>query len=100
MRKETREVEGAMKPGENASARSSPADVRMRGFQKRSGVAEVVDLHRRRLSVLPAVSVELPPASGRVLAQDVTAAVSVPAFDRSAMDGYAVRGGETLGAGP
>ena len=30
-------------------------------------------------------------ALGRVLAADVVAAVSLPSFDNSAMDGYAVR---------
>ena len=37
-------------------------------------------------------------ASGRVLAEDVTAAVDVPGFPRSAMDGYAMRGEESFGA--
>jgi molybdopterin molybdotransferase len=35
---------------------------------------------------------------GRVLAEDVVADVDVPGFDRSAMDGYAVRGEDTFGA--
>ena len=39
-----------------------------------------------------------PGQSGRVLAEDVTAAVDVPGFRRSAMDGYAVRGEDTFGA--
>ena len=34
----------------------------------------------------------------RVLAADVTAAVDVPAFDRSNMDGFAVRAADTFGA--
>ena len=34
----------------------------------------------------------------RVVAADVTAAVDVPAFDRSNMDGFAVRSGDTFGA--
>ncbi len=34
----------------------------------------------------------------RVLASDVTAAVDVPAFDRSNMDGFAVRAADTFGA--
>src|SRR5207247_1395250 len=44
--------------------------------------------------------VNLSEAAGRVLAADVTAEVAVPAFDRAAMDGYALRGEETFGAGP
>src|SRR3954447_9753087 len=34
---------------------------------------------------------------GRVLAEDVTSADSVPGFDNSAMDGYAVRAPDTAG---
>ena len=37
-------------------------------------------------------------ALGRVLARDVVAAVDVPGFDRSNVDGYAVRAKETYGA--
>jgi putative molybdopterin biosynthesis protein len=43
-----------------------------------------------------AVAVDV--ALGRVLAADVTAAVDVPAFDRSNVDGYAVRAADTFGA--
>ncbi len=35
---------------------------------------------------------------GRVLAQDVQAPENIPAFDRSSMDGYAVRAQDTFGA--
>ncbi len=45
--------------------------------------------------------VELVPLDGalhRVLAADVTAVVDVPAFDRSNMDGFAVRAADTFGA--
>ncbi|MBI4302846.1 MAG: molybdenum cofactor biosynthesis protein [Chloroflexi bacterium] len=37
-------------------------------------------------------------ASGRVLAVDVTAAMSIPPFDRAAMDGYAVKATDTFGS--
>ena len=37
-------------------------------------------------------------AQGRVLADDVTAAINVPPFDRSPYDGYALRGADTAGA--
>ncbi|MBO3087282.1 molybdopterin molybdotransferase MoeA [Cellulomonas dongxiuzhuiae] len=40
---------------------------------------------------LPAVSVAIGDARGRALASDVTAAVDLPPWDSSAMDGYAVR---------
>ncbi|MBU1493986.1 MAG: molybdopterin biosynthesis protein [Actinobacteria bacterium] len=47
----------------------------------------------------PAVeTVALDAALGRVLAADVAAAVDVPGFDRSNMDGFAVRATDTAGA--
>jgi molybdopterin molybdotransferase len=69
----------------------------MRGFQSRTEVAAVWSLLDARVRQLPAEAVQLPEAAGRVLAADVTAAVAVPAFDRAAMDGYALRGEETFG---
>jgi molybdenum cofactor synthesis domain-containing protein len=37
-------------------------------------------------------------ADGRVVARDVTSTLDVPPFDRAAMDGYAVRAEDTVGA--
>jgi molybdopterin molybdotransferase len=79
---------------------SGGKDVRMRGFQDRTEVDAAVKLLADRLSPLGEESVSLLEAAGRVLAADATAEVAVPGFDRSAMDGYALRGGETFGAGP
>ena len=47
------------------------------------------------ISPLPPVSLELADAEGCVLAEDVTAAVSLPSFDNSSMDGYAVHAADT-----
>lgn len=46
------------------------------------------------LRALPEESVPLAGAHGRVLARDVPAAVALPGFDNSAMDGYAARWAE------
>ena len=43
-------------------------------------------------------SVALDAAAGRVLAERVDATLDVPGFDRSALDGYALRARETFGA--
>jgi putative molybdopterin biosynthesis protein len=51
-----------------------------------------------RPDVLGTERVPLDQALGRVLAADVLAGVDVPAFDRSNVDGYAVRAEETFGA--
>ncbi len=49
-------------------------------------------------AALASESVALEDALGRVLAQDVRATVDVPGFDRSNMDGFAVRAADTFGA--
>lgn len=74
-------------------------DVRMRGFQDRAEVADVQALLDRRLRVLAAEAVALGESAGRVLAADVRSEVAVPSFPRAAMDGYALRGAESFGAG-
>jgi molybdopterin molybdotransferase len=49
----------------------------------------------RAITPLAAVSVDLAAAEGCVLAEDVTAAVSLPSFDNSGMDGYAIQAADT-----
>ena len=73
-------------------------DVRMHGFSQRAEVGAVlqwIDAHAHRLG---STRVSLDRAAGRVLAEQVIAPIDVPAFDRSAMDGYALHGDETSGA--
>ena len=61
-----------------------------------------VEEHQRVVAELIAarrpVRVGLAEAVGRVLAEDVTAPLSLPVFDNSAMDGYAVRAEDVAGA--
>ncbi|MHC4847949.1 MAG: molybdopterin molybdotransferase MoeA [Planctomycetota bacterium] len=73
-------------------------DVRMRGFERRTDVAEAVKLIDERVRPLTSETVELMSAGGRVLARDLASPVDVPAFKRAAMDGYAVIAEETFGA--
>ena len=47
---------------------------------------------------LPAETVALAAGLGRVLARDVVAPIDVPPFDRSNVDGFAVRATDTVGA--
>jgi putative molybdopterin biosynthesis protein len=60
--------------------------------------AERIWLDSIRPHVLEAESAALREALGRVLAADVISGHDVPAFDRSNVDGYAVRALETFGA--
>jgi putative molybdopterin biosynthesis protein len=50
------------------------------------------------LSPLPAETVPLSAALGRVLAEDIVAPVDVPFFDRANVDGFAVRAADSFGA--
>jgi molybdopterin molybdotransferase len=53
-------------------------------------VEAYLDVIRSAIRPLPASDLELADAEGCVLAEDVAAAVSLPPFDNSSMDGYAV----------
>ena len=48
-------------------------------------------------SALPAVELALAEAVGRILAADAVSPIDIPGFDRSAMDGYAVRAADVPG---
>ena len=66
-------------------------------------LVEIEDARARVLERVPAPEAEpvaLREAAGRVLAEDIVAPEPVPAFDNSAMDGYALRADESDGASP
>ena len=72
---------------------------------KESGFKDVTRVSAARERLLDAVtpvtetvSLRLPEADGRILAEDVRAARDVPHYPRAAMDGYAVRAEDTFGA--
>jgi molybdopterin molybdotransferase len=71
----------------------------MHGFRQRSEVPVVLAWIDRHAPPLGDEAVPVEEAAGRTLATDVVAPLDVPAFDRAAMDGYALRGAETAGAG-
>ena len=74
------------------------ADVRMHGFRQRSEVSAVLSWIDRHASRIGDETVPIDEAVNRVLAADAIAPLDVPAFDRAAMDGYALRGAATAGA--
>lgn len=71
----------------------------MRGFATRQTVAAVWAWIEQSVKLLPVERVPLTAATGRVLGEPLVAGINVPSFARSAMDGYALRGDETIGAG-
>ncbi len=75
---------------------------RMRGFKELVGVEDAVRIVLGRLAhrVREAEEVGLEEALGRVCGEDVEAPMDSPPFDRSSVDGYAVRAEDTFGASP
>jgi molybdopterin molybdotransferase len=63
-------------------------------------VEEAQRLILQRVVPLPAETVELADALGRVLAEPATAAIDLPPFDSSAMDGFALRADDAPGRLP
>lgn len=86
----------SMDPSDKPTARN---DVRMRGFVERTRVETALAWVDQHAPALPAELIPVEQAHARVLAQDAVAQCDVPSFARSAMDGYALRGLETVGAG-
>ncbi len=60
-------------------------------------VAEALDRLLAGVGPLPAETVPLGAARGRILATDVTARLTQPPFDAAAMDGYAIRWADRAG---
>lgn len=94
----------------NESRKRPPASdliARVRAAARQEQFLEVVSAEEARtrfarhldLTPLPAERVPLGEALRRVLAHDVVAAVDAPPFDRSNVDGFAMRAADTLGAG-
>jgi molybdopterin molybdotransferase len=74
--------------------------VKLKGFQKLTLTDETLQTWFSALQVGKPKVAEVPlrDALGRVLAEDLIAHESLPRFDKSAMDGYAVKSGDLAGA--
>lgn len=76
----------------------SEMSVRMRGFASYTKLDDALKIVLSNVKQLGADVLPFDRALGRVLAEDVVSNVDVPPFDRSAVDGYAVRASDTFGA--
>lgn len=74
--------------------------VKMKGFAKLTRIDDALAKFFSQVKVerLPAEDVQMVEALGRILGEDVVAGIDVPGFDRSAVDGYALRAEETFGS--
>ena len=74
--------------------------MRLRGFQKLTPIENALQLLFDNLSIerLNLVTIPLHEAQNRVLAEDIIAEEDIPRFDRSAVDGYAVKAEDTFEA--
>lgn len=70
-------------------------------FKKRTSVDESLRLFLERISTLRNTEeISLETCTGRILAEAVISERNVPHYRRAAMDGYAVRASDTMGASP
>ncbi len=75
--------------------------VRLKGFKERASVDQALrSFSEIEIKRVESESVSIFEACGRILAEDIVAKWDVPHFDRSAVDGYAVRAEDTFGASP
>ncbi len=72
---------------------------RLKGFRELTSIDEALSLLRRlETKRLGSEQISLHAALGRVAAEDIQARIDLPLFDRSAVDGYAVKAKDTFGA--
>lgn len=74
--------------------------MRLRGFQKLTSIENALQLlfDNLRIEKLNLVTIPLHEALNRVLAEEIIAEEDLPRFDRSAVDGYAVKAEDTFEA--
>jgi len=73
---------------------------RLKGFERLTNVDEALSIFLKALKPkrLRSVSIPIEEALGRVTVKNITAPTNLPLFDRSAVDGYAVRAQDTFEA--
>ncbi len=75
---------------------------KMIGFEELTPLSEALEKLRRYMThrITETEIVSLEESHGRILAEDITATISIPDLNRSAVDGYAVIAEDTFGATP
>ena len=74
-------------------------EIRQRGFKRRTRVDDAREIFAERCSPIDETDdIALQEADSRVVASSITASNNIPQYDRAAMDGWAVRAADTVGA--
>jgi molybdopterin molybdotransferase len=81
-----------------ATTPHEPIRPRMRGFAARASLSDAWAWLDARINPLGTEIIEPDTAIGRITARDVVAPSNLPAMDRVAVDGYAVRAADSVGA--
>jgi len=68
------------------------------GFSKLTSLGEALEQLYSKIKLNSAEEIDTINALNRVLAEDITSKLNIPPFDRSAMDGYAVKAEDTFNA--
>jgi len=73
---------------------------RLKGFERLTSVDEALSIFLKALKPkrLDSISITIEEALGRVAAKNITAPIDLPPFNRSAVDGYAVKAQDTFEA--
>ncbi|MFX0007741.1 MAG: gephyrin-like molybdotransferase Glp [Promethearchaeota archaeon] len=70
------------------------------GFSKLTSLKAAIDMLFSKIKINSSEEVEINNVLNRILAMDVISKIDIPPFDRSAMDGYAIKAEDSFGASP
>ncbi|MFX0003511.1 MAG: gephyrin-like molybdotransferase Glp [Candidatus Hodarchaeota archaeon] len=68
------------------------------GFSKLTPLKDALDILLSKVVINPFEEIEISMALNRILAKDIVSEIDSPPFDRSAMDGYAIKAEDSFGA--
>ncbi len=70
------------------------------GFSKLTPLKDALEKLNSKIQINPTEEIEIKDALNRILADNIISKISIPPFDRSAMDGYAIKAEDSFGASP
>ena len=70
------------------------------GFSKLTPLKDALEKLFSHIKINNSEEIEIKDALNRILAEDIISEIDIPPFDRSAMDGYAIKAEDSFGASP